>query len=43
MKITTKARMGDSVKLQYGSKGRDGTLHITDSDRLHIPDKAGIL
>lgn len=41
MKITTKAKMADVVKIQYGSKGTDGSVHITDTDRLHIPKKSG--
>lgn len=41
MKITTKARMSDVVKFQYGSKGCDGVVHVTDSDRFHVPNSSG--
>lgn len=41
MKITTKAKLCDVVKLQYGSKGVEGDVHITDSDKLVIPKKSG--
>lgn len=41
MRITRKAKMSDVVKIQYGSKGDDKTVHITNTDRLHIPGNAG--
>ena len=41
MKITSKAKMSDVVKFQYGSKGCDGMVHVTDFDRFHIPSSSG--
>lgn len=40
MRIVKKAKMPDVLKIEYGSPGQDGA-HITDTDRLHIPKKAG--
>ncbi|XP_067937602.1 TBC1 domain family member 23-like [Watersipora subatra] len=37
MKITRSAKMSDMVKIQYGTKGDDKVVHITDTDKLHIP------
>lgn len=33
--------MTDVMTLQYGFKGPDGVIHITDSDKLHVPCMAG--
>lgn len=40
IRITKKAKMPDVIKLEYGSRDRTGA-HVTDTDKLSIPRKAG--
>lgn len=42
MRITKKAKMPDCIKLEYGSRDKHD-VHITDTDKLNIPRRAGKL
>lgn len=39
MKITTKKKVPDVIKIQYGASSA-GNVRITDLDRLHVPKKS---
>ena len=42
MRLTKKAKMPDCIKIEYGSRDAHD-VHITDTDKLNIPRRAGIV